>query len=163
MNKYTTILIFFHLISTASFSQNEAVISVLKKKEIGKVYDFDSSSKEGIIDKISIRYLGHIKTAKGQLLNILSWSRIWGRNHHTTGIIYLYDDNYSLIGKYNLGSNIDLPYKVQSADLVFTNKNKGSCDTSLITKISFYKGIPQSIFLKCKGDLGDIYSFSAGE
>lgn len=52
----------------------------------------------------------------------------------------------------------DLPSKIEGNNLIFTNKNKENCDKSFVTKISF-DSIPQNIFIKCKGDDEDVYSY----
>lgn len=162
-NKLCKVL--FALLFVCSFQemalgQNEICARVLKKNKVGKVYSFDSSSRKDGFDKIYIAYLGCIKTSKGEGIKILSWSRIWGVNRHTSGVIYIYDSTNKYIGKYNLGSSGDLPSKIENTSLVFINKNKIGCDSTLVTKIDFSKGVPEEIFLKCKGSSGDIYSLS---
>lgn len=153
-------LAFAFFFQVISFGQAKILKSVLKKNDIGKVYSFDSSTKKDGFDKIFIRYLGRIKMSEGKEINVLSWSRIWGKNRHTSGTIYIYDNVNKCIGKYTLGSSLDLPAKIENKILIFKNKNKSNCDSTLVTKIDFSKGIPKDIFIKCKGSSGDIYSFS---
>lgn len=156
-------LAFAFFFQVISFGQAKLLKSVLEKNDIGKVYSFDSSTKKDGFDKIFIKYLGRIKTDKGKEINILSWSRIWGKNRHTSGAIYIYDNVNTYIGKYTLGSSLDLPGKIENKNLIFKNKNKNDCDSTLVTKINFGRGIPKDIFIKCKGSSGDIYSFSIDE
>lgn len=154
----------FFLASNNIFCQeNRITKKVLMKNQVGKVYCFDSSSKENGLNKIFIRYIGKVKTNNGIEYKIVTWSRVWGINHHTTGIVYVYDSNNNYIGKYVLGDSSDLPDKIVNGNLTFTNKHKQDCDANLVTSIDFSRGIPKDIFLKCKGDSGDIYSFSTEE
>lgn len=159
-HKYLLFLAFVFFFPLISFGQAKILESVLKKNEIGKVYSFDSSTKKNGCDKIFITYLGRIKMSEGKEIYILSWSRIWGKNRHTSGTIFIYDNANKCIGKYTLGSSLDLPAKFENGNLIFKNKNKSNCDSTLVTKIDFSKGIPKDIFIKCKGSGGDIYSFS---
>lgn len=167
--KYTHIgvvrLLFFSLlflISSNIFGQ-EITKKVLLKNQVGKVYCFDSSSKENGLNKIFIRYIGKVKTNIGVEYKILTWSRVWGPNQHTTGIIYLFDTSNKYIGKYVLGDAFDLPEKIAGNNLIFANKHKENCNTKLITSIDFNNGIPKDIFLKCKDSSGDVYTFSTEE
>lgn len=161
--KQLLFLAFVFYFQVISYGQAKILENVLKKNEIGKVYSFDSSTKKDGFDKIYIRYLGRIKTGEEKEINILSWSRIWGKNRHTSGTIYIYDNANKYIGQYTLGSSLDLPSKIENKNLIFKNKNKRDCDSTLVTKIDFGKGIPKDIFIKCKGDFGDIYSLSIDE
>ena len=143
-----------------SFGQERALLSVLKRDRVNMIYSFDSSTKESGYDKTFVKYLGNIKTDRGEEFKVLSLARIWGKNRHTTGVIYIYSYMNVFVGKYSLGSSSDLPEKIVNNQLVFTNRNKSDCDSKLITEVDFSKKIPKEIFLKCNDTSGDIYTFS---
>jgi len=158
-NKKLKFLFFiFLMMFQISFCQERIISEILKKNKTGKSYFFDYSSKKNGYNKVIVNYLGDIKTNKN-MLKILIWESIWGKNRHNNGIIYIYDSNNHYLGKYYLGSGSDLPSRIENSFLIFENKKKPDCDTKLITKIDFIKGIPKEIFLKCNGDSGDFYSF----
>ncbi|HEU5289629.1 MAG TPA: hypothetical protein VFU05_03235, partial [Cyclobacteriaceae bacterium] len=54
----------------------------------------------------------------------------------------------------------DLPTKLENENLVFNNVNE-ECDKRLATTINLKNGLPKQFFRKCKGEYGDIYSFSS--
>lgn len=140
--------------------QKDIITDVLRKNQVGKEFYFDSSTKEDELDGIYIRYLGIVKTNAGGKYKVLAWNRVWGPNKHTIGIVFIYGLKNEFVGKYHLGSGFDLPNKIENDSLIFSNKYKTNCDTNLVTKISFGKGLPKEFFLKCKGEYGDIYALS---
>jgi len=58
-----------------------------------------------------------------------------------------------------LGASNDLPIKLDKNELFFYNTTKNECDQSLVTKIDFSE-IPKNIFIKCSGELGDVYALN---
>ncbi len=150
----------FFCILNISYAQQNEIDKVLKKNVIDRKYVFDYSTKKDGLDKITIIYLGHFKTDSTKEYKLITWARVFGKNQHTTGNIYVYSINNKLIGRYALGGSQDLPYKLSSSLLYFSNKEKTDCDTNLKTIIDFSKGLPNELFLKCKGEFGDFYSFS---
>ncbi|MFC4230620.1 hypothetical protein ACFOW1_01870 [Parasediminibacterium paludis] len=125
-----------------------------------KLFVLDSSFSRSGYNKTCITYLGIIKSKENKSFKILSWGRIWGTNRHTTGVILVYDSSNEYIGKYILGSFYDLPNKIKNNRLYFFKKKNSNCNSFLITKIDFNDGPPKEIYIKCMGNLGDIYSFS---
>jgi len=160
LSRYVFIVISIFTSYQISFGQERVLLSVLKKDKVKKVYIFDSSSKENGYVKTFVNYLGNIKTNQGEEFKVLSFARIWGKNRHTSGLIYIYSFSNKFVGKYNLGSSSDLPEKVANNHLFFTNRHKSECDSKMVNEIDFSKNIPNEIFLKCKGASGDIYTFS---
>lgn len=148
------------LMVQVSYGQNEEIVNVLKNNKIGKEYSFDYSTKKDGLNKVSIMFLGIIKTDSGKQYKLVTWARVWGKNMHTTGNIYVYSLKNKYIGRYSLGGKDDLPYKLSKDSLYFSNKGKSDCDPKIENVISLAAGLPKEIFLKCKGELGDIYSFS---
>lgn len=160
-NKYVklpVLLIFLFLCFIRSYSQYSLLSMVLKKNQVGKVFSFDSSSKENGFDKTYIKYLGDVKSLK-----FLTYSHIWGKNKHTTGILFIYDSDNKFLGKYNLGGSGDLPKRIEGSYLLFINGGGSTCSRGLSTKIDFSKGLLDEIFIKCKGSSGDIYTLSKEE
>jgi hypothetical protein len=140
--------------------QEKIIMKVLEVNHIGKEFLFDSSSKKDGLDKIHVKYLGIVQASGSGNYKIITWKRIWGPSDHTTGVIFIYTLKNKFIGKYHLGSGFDLPDKIENNNLIFTNKHKINCDAHLVTKVGFNKGLSEEIFLKCKGEYGDVYPLS---
>ncbi len=64
------------------------------------------------------------------------------------------------MGNYVLGMTYDLPDRLENGYLVFTNTDNQDCDQKLITRVNFTKGLPSEIFIKCKGEYSENYTFS---
>jgi hypothetical protein len=158
--RYIFLVIAVFINHQISFGQERALLLVLGKGKINKTYSFDSSTKENGYDKTFVKYLGSIKTDRGEEFKILSLARIWGKNRHTSGIVYIYNYMNEYVGKYNLSSSLDLPEKVRNNHLFFTNRHKSDCDSKMVTEVDFSKDVPKEFFLKCKDTTGDIYTFS---
>ena len=151
------------LVCLSAYGQNDIIKEVLEKNLAGKEFYFDSSTTKDGLDKIYIKFLGEIKTFAGRKYKILTWKRVWGSNKHTTGVVFVFSSKNEFVGKYYLGSSFELPDKIEDSNLIFTNKGKPDCETNLITKVSFCKGLPKEFFLKCKGEYGDVYTLSQGK
>ncbi|MGE7774160.1 hypothetical protein ACQKLP_05520 [Chitinophaga sp. NPDC101104] len=149
------------LICTAqvSLAQNAIRLDVLKKSQIGKKYCYDSTTSDNQGNKVYITYLGRITSNSGDVIKVLTWSRVWGPNNHTTGTIYLFDKFNKYRGKYELGDQWDLPTKIEKQQLVFIRKNS-NCTPGLTSKADFSQGIPRKLFIRCKGESGDLYNYS---
>ncbi|MGH2644842.1 MAG: hypothetical protein ACRDE2_12890 [Chitinophagaceae bacterium] len=167
--KKTVFILFFNLMAIIiAFGQDSTLtrsmeLKVLIKNQIGKDFSFNMANNKNEKNLLQLKYLGLLETDNHSMYKVLTWTRIWGSNFHTTGVILIFDENNKYIGKYILGGKNDLPYKIQKNNLVFSNKNKCNCDPSIITRVNFRKGIPSIIFLKCKGEKGDLYSFETDE
>ncbi len=145
--------------SGLSQDKEDIVLSVLSKGVIGETFKFNLSDKEGYINEASITYLGKIDTKTEGKYYVVTSGRVWGPNNHTTGAVLLYDSKKQYFGKYVLGAISDLPMKLDKNELFFYNTNKNDCDQSLVTKIDFSE-VPKNIFIKCNGELGDVYELS---
>lgn len=150
------------IIHVSALGQQDIRLEALKRGQPGKTSCYDSSTNANGLNKIFIRYLGSKKSDNGNEFKVLTWSRVWGPDKHTTGVIYVYNKKNIYVGRYILGDAWDLPNKVEKNSLIFNKKKKG-CDPGAVTRIDFSEGHPKEIFLKCKGEYGDIYSFSTEE
>ncbi len=146
---------------TKCFSQEEYQQKVLRKNHIGRMYNFDLSNKKDGYYKISIRLLGVINMAKHQQLKVLRRQTVWGPNRHNTGRVYFYDRNNKPLGLYELGGMYDLPCKIEHGKLIFIKTAYDDCNLNERTEIDLTHGIPKEIFIKCRGNTGDIYPFVA--
>ena len=155
------ILIFFCITFINVFSQTNPDTdrqAVLNHNKIGKEYVFDRSKKNEF-NRTELTYLGQIRAKNGRVFKILISSWYWGIAPRATSRIVVYNDRNQYIGNYYVAAPDDLPSKIENNSLVFYNKNKKDCDSSLVQRISFYNGLPKEFFLECKNKTGDIYSF----
>ncbi|MGA6119279.1 hypothetical protein [Sphingobacterium anhuiense] len=160
MNRFLIISILLCLSCTGlSQDKEDIVLSVLSKSVVGKAFTFNLSDNKDYINEAAVTYLGEIETKVKEKYYIVTWGRVWGPNNHTTGAVLLYDYKKKYFGKYVLGGISDLPIKLDKNELFFFNTKKSDCDKSLVTKIDFSE-IPKNIFIKCNGDLGDVYELS---
>ncbi len=132
--------------------------NVLAVNVIDSLFIFGKWTEDGNTET-QLRYLGNVTTSKGQILKIMNYSLIWGLSHRATNRILVYNNQNQYIGNYYLTTTDDLPDKLEDGFLVFTNIDNINCDKNLITRINLMNGLPNKIYIKCKGELGDIYSF----
>ena len=168
MCKYKMVLqsiftILFFLTLAQSFGQvsdSDMQQKVLRLNQVGKTSQFihpDDSTET------YLKYLGQIKSDKGDVYKVVTSTWIWGHSHRATNRILIFDSNNKYLGSYSVTMIYDLPDKIQGNKLIFLNTDNSDCDAKLVTKLSFSDGIPKEFFLKCKGNMGDIYSFSTDE
>jgi len=131
----------------------------LQKSVVDSICVFNNSKKDWY-EKTFVKYLGSVETKGGRTFKLLTCSLVWGPNRHTTGTIYVFNEKNQSVGKYHLGDGTDIPDSMKNGVLIFINNNRYNCDPKLITRISLRNGLPQNIFIKCRGKYGDIYSFS---
>ncbi len=132
---------------------------VFKKKVVDSLFIFGKWTESGQTET-HLKYLGEVSTTDGRVFKIMNYSWFWGLSHRATSRILIYDDKNQYIGNYSLAMTYDLPNKLENGYLVFSNTDNLDCDKKLITRVSFTKGLPKEIFIKCKGENGDSYNFS---
>jgi hypothetical protein len=130
----------------------------LKRKDFGKEVSF-SKTKRDNYDSLVLVYLGDIKTKKGKLLKILTSRWYWGLAPRATSRIIIFNGKNQYLGDYYLTMTYDVPDKIEGASLIFINDKESDCNPGQVTRVNLRNGIPKQFFLKCKGGLGDIYSF----
>ncbi|MBE9583223.1 hypothetical protein IM792_02060 [Mucilaginibacter sp. JRF] len=134
---------------------NNIRLHVLRLNKIGKTYTLNTEDST----VTELRYLGKISTSKGKTYKILTSVWIWGISHRATNRILVYTANNRYVGNYYLTLSTDLPDCIMDNKLVFRNKEP-DCDSRLTTYLDFNNDIPKKFFRKCRGERGDIYTFS---
>lgn len=133
---------------------------VLKKGIIDSLFVFGKWAQNGQTET-RLKYLGEVVTQKGRVLRIMNCTWLWGLSPRATSRILVYNEKNQYLGDYYVTMIYDLPDKLENGQLIFTNGDNTDCDANLITKVNFATGLPKSFFLKCKGNYGDIYTFSS--
>jgi hypothetical protein len=133
--------------------------AVLRHSLIGKIYVFDRSKKSHY-NRTEITYLGKLKTIQRHVFKILISKWYWGIVPRATNRIVVFNNKNQYGGNYCVTTIYDLPSRIEDNSIVFDNTNKKECDTSTITRVNFATGLPKQIFLKCKNEMGSLYSFS---
>jgi hypothetical protein len=105
-----------------------------------------------------LRYLGTIQAGK-ENYKIMTSCWLWGLSKRATNRILLFSEDNELIGNYYLSMSYDLPEKIENNQIVFLHSESDDCDKTVITRLSFEKGIPKEFFLECKNGHGEIYVF----
>jgi hypothetical protein len=103
-------------------------------------------------------YLGKIVTPRG-CIKVSYIQMVLGIAPRATRRIVIFNEKNQYSGDYYFTMTYDIPDKIESKYLVFINDKNCDCTPGLVTRVSFRKGIPRQSFLKCKGALGNIYSF----
>ncbi|WPU94004.1 hypothetical protein SNE25_00500 [Mucilaginibacter sabulilitoris] len=131
---------------------------VLLKAHVGKEYRFRNKDKTITY----LTYLGKVETRKGGTYKVMTSIWIWGLSHRATSRVLIFNKYNHFVGEYYVGMTYDLPSKLKNNKLLFFNIDKegSGCDPKLITYIDLSNGLPKEIFIKCKGNSGDIYTFS---
>lgn len=109
-----------------------------------------------------IRYLGSVRTKKGQtykLVMLTTYSGLYEDSKRANNRIFFYEGNVKT-GYYYLGGKPETPMKIVSNKLYFPPQGK---DCPLSTSIAFDKGIPQEIFINCSDKGGDEFGFSTDD
>lgn len=129
----------------------------LNENNSSQEYSFRIIGKD--IQEINVKYLGSILTKCNdtiKFINSIQFIGLYEDSKRANCSIVLYDNKNNYLGKYQVGNTSSMPEKIENSDLVFLYKNY-DCDQS--TKINFYDSIPKQIFVRCKGEEGDIYQF----
>jgi hypothetical protein len=142
-------------------NRNEFRKRVLAENILNKEFGF-MCVNDGVDGEVDLTYLGVVgNKSKGYKIVRSTW--IHGESRRATNAILVFDEQGKLLGNYGVTMIDDLPDKVESRELVFLNSAGGGCDAAAISRISFDKGIPAEIFVRCENDSGSLFSFSRGE
>lgn len=152
------IILLLPVFSYSQVNHFKAYQTVLKNAHTGKEYFFDKSKKDDL-DSLVVIYLGQIVTTRGSVLKFLTSRWYWGFAPRATSRIVVFNEKNQYLGDYYLTMAYDVPDKIEGKSLVFINDKGSDCTPGLVSKISFKNGIPKRFFLKCRGGLGEIYSF----
>jgi len=141
-------------------SENEMWQIVLNKNIPDSTFIFNQTKKD-IYNETQLTYLGLISTNDNKNFKLLKSCWLWGLSKRATGRIIIFNRDNQYVGEYYVGGLYDLPEKLVDNSLIFTNAKNNDCDSKLKTVISFKKGIPEKIFIRCKNENGNIYTFSS--
>jgi hypothetical protein len=130
---------------------------VLKKNIVDSLFVFGKWTAEGS-EESHFMYLGKVVTKDRQVLKIMTSCWFWGLSHRATCTILIFNEKNQPLGNYNGLMIYELPDKLENGKLIFLNTDK-EC-LSITTTIDFGNGIPEHIFIKCKEDYGNEYTFS---
>ena len=165
MRLHLILIILLSISSLNGYNQRTRDIErqiVLSHNKIGKTFVFDRSPK-GYTNRTEITYLGRLITNDGRVFKALTYIYLFGLSPDANSKFILFNDRNQYLGYYYVGGITDLPSKIVNNALVFDNRENPNCDKTIITKISFAKGIPKEFFKECKNKMGDIYTFGYDE
>jgi hypothetical protein len=160
--RHRILTIYLSVVSITAFAQSKPDKDrqlVLQRNKPGKTYVFDRS-KKGHYNRRELTYLGKLKTNDGRVFKILTSIAFSGSSPKATSRILLFNNKNQYTGNYYVGMIDDLPGKIENNALVFDNKKRVNCDPALVTRIPFNNGMPKQLFVPCRNNKGDIYSFS---
>jgi hypothetical protein len=170
MSPHISILFFLAFLSYTLFGQVnhlKAYQIVLNRSKIEKAFSFVQSKKILVnktwlhnYDSLVLTYLGKIKTTDGRVLKFVTSRWYWNTSPRATSRIIIFNAKNQYLGDYYLTMTYDVPDKIEDHLLVFINEKQGDCTPNLVTKVNFKRGIPKRFFLKCKDNMGDLYSFA---
>jgi len=134
--------------------------SVLTRNKVGKKFVFDRS-KKGRYNQTELTYLGKVKTNDGRIFKVLTSTVFFGNSPAATNKIVVFNSKNQYVGHYSFGADFNLPRKIVNNFLVFDNKECGGlCDPSIVNRVSFEDGLPKQLYLECKSNKGELYTFS---
>lgn len=127
----------------------------MRQNKIEKSYKFNNPDSTVTF----LRYLGTIHDLKHKQYKILNSIWVWGLSHRATNRILIYNDKNIFIGQYAVTMTYDLPEKIINNRLAFLNAKEKKSDCNANTYIDFGQGPPKEMYVKCKGNSVDIWSF----
>lgn len=163
MKKCFTIISFALLLALSLKGQvNDQEIrqQVLDKGIVDSLFVFGKWTANGQTET-QLKYLGQVITTDGRVYKIMNSVCLWGLSQRATSRILIFNDKNQYLGNYYVGNISDLPDKIENEKLNFSNIDNDDCDKKLFTKVDFSSGLPKQFFVKCKGEYGDMYSFSS--
>lgn len=159
MNKLVlSLILLFQVLKVFGQIENDAIRQmVLNDERIDSLYVFGKWDEKGA-NETHLKYLGELQTKKG-VFKIMTSIWLWGFSKRATSRILVYNDRSEYLGNFRVTLVSDLPEKIENNQIVFFNDKKKECDESILTKLSFDEGIPESFFLRCASERGDVYYF----
>jgi hypothetical protein len=162
MMRHITLLLLLTIFSPIIYGQvnnGKIRLLVLKRNNRDSVYKFKNHKDS---TDTYLHYLGVVKSIAGVEYKIMTSCWRWGiNNHRASNCILVYDAQNRYLGLYAVTTTDDLPDKVSKNRLVFSNQPVSECDPQVSTALSFANGVPKKFFRKCKGDYGDVYTFTS--
>lgn len=134
---------------------------VLNENKPNKPFVFNCHDENGLNEMVELVYLGVVGSKNRYKIVASTW--IHGESHRATNRILIFDEYDKLLGNYYVTSVSELPERIESRKLVFSNTTDVDCDKTVVSKVSFDEGIPDEIFVRCDNNSGDFFSFSHEE
>lgn len=131
---------------------------VLKESQINQLFVFGKWNKNEDTET-HLKYLGEIEGPTGTY-KIMTSIWYWGQSKRATSRILLFNLKNVRIGNYYLETTAQVPDKIDQNHIVFTHDGEDDCDQNLIQHLAFDNGIPNSFFLECKNNMGDILTIN---
>lgn len=132
---------------------------VLEKGIVDSQFIYRGWTPEGHT-KTRLKYLGQVVTKTGRTFRIMNYTLLWGLSPRATSRILVFNEKNQYLGGYYVTLISSLPDRLENGRLIFTNQDDPDCDATLVTKVNLTSVLPKSIFIRCKGNSGDIYTFS---
>jgi hypothetical protein len=132
---------------------------VLKSYDTSLLFDLSSSNN---IRKYKITSIGNVGClGDTRIINTISYSGLNSGAIRANSTLSFYKDN-KLQGWFYIGGDEFEKIHIQNCK-IFLEYKKVGVNCSELNRINLTDGIPSEIFLNCKGDLGNIYSFNRPE
>jgi hypothetical protein len=147
-----------HCMAQGECDQGKLRKQVLAENKVDRPFVFTCGKDE----RVELVYLGVVGSKlKGYKVIRSFW--VHGESHRGTSRILIFDERNRLLGNYYVAMDEELPDRIESRELVFLNLTSPDCDKTVVSRVSFEKGIPEKIFVRCEGDTGYFYAFSRAE
>ncbi|MES2544661.1 MAG: hypothetical protein V4548_07240 [Bacteroidota bacterium] len=134
----------------------------LKQSIIGKTYQMDLSGIK-TCNKTTIKYLGIVTTKKAKQYKIITSFFVYKTYVdvcHGSSSIKVYNIKNKYVGEYYVVYPESLPDTLINNQLLYLN-NSNDCNLRKNRIINLNDGLPNSFFLPCSKNGGDIYNFSS--
>lgn len=142
--QFAFLFLFISKISFGQIDDSNIRLIVLKKNIIGKEFTFGECDQKGGTET-TLKYLGSVKTKKGNIYKIMSYVWTWGMSCRETNRILIFNNQNQYLGNYYMNSFCDLPTQLKNGYLIFNNSSQ-DCDRQIEKPINFKNGIPKNIF-----------------
>jgi hypothetical protein len=141
---FILIAILVPVIGKGQVNDKNIRLDVLHKSVIGKEFVFGKWDDQGGTET-RLKYLGSIKTEKGNKYKIMNSIWIWGLSHRATNRILIFNGRNQYLGNFAVTTVTDLPTELKNGILIFRNTDT-DCDKKAVSKINFKKGLPKEFF-----------------
>ncbi|MEM9527623.1 MAG: hypothetical protein AAGA31_13505 [Bacteroidota bacterium] len=126
--------------------------------DISEVIEFSLSDTS--IYELEIVFLGTVKSGDLNLhvFNAITYTGLFEDAKRAKAEVFFITSDDVFVGKYTLGHKSNLPIKLENGQLLF-GQNNARCNEK--TRIDISARLPETIFIKCKNEMGDLYRFES--